>query len=98
MHRPAEAVAILREAAAMRPDDAGLLVSLGRAQAEQGQPRDAATTLERAVVLAPRLVDARFWLARAYLAAGEAPRAAPHITALERLDPGRAAELRRSSP
>ena len=52
----------------------------------------------RAVVLAPRLVDARFWLARAYLAAGEAPRAAPHITALERLDPGRAAELRRSSP
>jgi protein O-mannosyl-transferase len=98
MHRPGEAVAILREAAAMRPDDAGLLVSLGRAQAEQGQPRDAATTLERAVVLAPRLVDARFWLARAYLAAGEAPRAAPHITALERLDPGRAAELRRSAP
>jgi Flp pilus assembly protein TadD len=97
LHRPAEAVAILREAAAMRPDDAGLLVSLGRAQAEDGQPRDAATTLERAVVLAPALVDARFWLARAYLAAGEAPRAAPHITVLERLDPERAAELRRTS-
>jgi Flp pilus assembly protein TadD len=97
LHRPAEAVAILREAAAMRPDDAGLLVSLGRAQAEDGQPRDAATTLERAVVLAPALVDARFWLARAYLAVGEAPRAVPHITALERLDPGRAAELRRAS-
>jgi Flp pilus assembly protein TadD len=97
LHLPAEAVAILREAAAMRPDDAGLLVSLGRAQAEDGQPRDAATTLERAVVLAPALVDVRFWLARVYLAAGEAPRAAPHITVLERLDPGRAAELRRTS-
>jgi uncharacterized protein HemY len=87
-------VTVLREAATLRPDDPRLLVTLGRALAEQGQPRDAAATLERAVALAPGLVEARFWLARAYLAAGEAPRAAPHITALERLDPGRARELR----
>ena len=95
--RAAEALAVLRDAASIKPDDPSLLVSLGRAQAEQGQPQDAATTLERAVVLAPGLVEARFWLARAYLAAGEAPRAAPHIAALERLDPNRARELKSTS-
>jgi len=92
--RAADTVGVLREAASIRPDDPSLLVTLGRAQTEQGQPREAATTLERAVVLAPGLVEARFWLVRAYLAAGEASRAAPHIAALERLDPGRARELR----
>jgi protein O-mannosyl-transferase len=92
--RPDDALAVLRDAASIKPDDPTLLVSLGRALAEHGQPHDAATALERAVVLAPGLVEARFWLARAYLAAGEAPRAAPHITALEQLDPGRARELR----
>ena len=65
---------------------------------EQGQSREAAATLERAVVLAPDLPEARFWLVRAYRASGEAPRAAPHIAALERLDPARAAELRRTGP
>ena len=94
--RSADAVAVLREATAIRPDDPALLVSLGRALVEQGQPRDAAVTLERAVVLVPGLAEARVWLVRAYLAAGEAPRAAPHLAALERLDPGRAAELRRT--
>ena len=96
--RSADAVAVLREATAIRPDDPALLVSLGRALVEQGQPRDAAVTLERAVGLVPGLAEARVWLVRAYLAAGEAPRAAPHLAALERLDPGRAAELRRTTP
>jgi Flp pilus assembly protein TadD len=96
--RPAQAIAVLREAVDVRPDDPGLLVNLGRVLMEQGQPREAAATLERAVALAPDLPEARVWLVRAYRASGEAPRAAPHVAALERLDPGRAAELRRTGP
>ena len=96
--RPTQAIAVLREATEVRPDDPGLLVSLGRALMEQGQAREATVTLERAVVVAPDLPEARVWLVRAYRASGEAPRAEPHIAALERLDPGRAAELRRTGP
>jgi Tfp pilus assembly protein PilF len=65
---------------------------------EQGQAREATVTLERAVVVAPDLPEARVWLVRAYRASGQAPRAEPHIAALERLDPGRAAALRTSGP
>jgi len=88
-----DTVLILREAAALRGDDAGLLVRLGAAQHARGSHPDAVVALERAVTLAPALAEARFWLARAYLDAGEAQRAAPHIAALQRLDPSGAASL-----
>lgn len=88
-----DTVLILREAAALRGDDAGLLVRLGAAQHARGRHPDAVVALERAVTLAPALAEARFWLARAYLDAGEAQRAAPHIAALQRLDPSGAASL-----
>jgi cytochrome c-type biogenesis protein CcmH/NrfG len=51
------------------------------------------TALERAVRLAPELAEARFLLARTYLDTGDADRAAPHIAALQRLDPVSAARL-----
>ena len=93
--RLADAGAVLSEAARVSPDSPVVLVSLGRTLLDHGMKADAAVVLERAVGLAPSLPDARFWLARVYLAAGEAPRATAQITALERLDPTRAAELRR---
>lgn len=96
--RLGDAVTALREATAVRPDDARLLVTLGQALLDEGSHRDAAVALERAVALAPQLPEARFWLARAYLAADEPSRAAPHIAVLERLDPAGAVQLRPTRP
>jgi Flp pilus assembly protein TadD len=88
-----EAVAVLHEATALRGDDARLLLRLGAAQHARGRHPDAVTALERAVRLAPELAEARFLLARTYLDTGDADRAAPHIAALQRLDPVSAARL-----
>ena len=93
--RPAAAVATLQEAARLSPDDPALLVNLGRELISHKSYRDATGVLERAVLLAPTQPDARMWLARAYLVAGEPNQAAPHIVALERLDPVQAAALKR---
>ena len=88
-----EAVAVLHEATTLRGDDARLLLRLGAAQHARGRHPDAVTVLERAVRLAPELAEARFLLARTYLDTGDVDRAAPHIAALQRLDPLSAARL-----
>lgn len=93
--RRAAALAVLREAVQQRADDALLLVALGHALVEQGSYEEAAVVLGRAVAVAPAQAEARAWLARAYVAAGQPGQAAPHIEALQTLDPGQAAALRR---
>jgi Flp pilus assembly protein TadD len=93
-----DAVTVLREAAAVRPDDVRVLLTLALAERERGSRADSLATLERAVALAPGSSEAHFWLAREHLEAGEGARAEPHLAALERLDPPAAARLRAARP
>lgn len=96
--RLAEATALFREATTLLPDDPGPWRGLGQALVEQGRAGEALPALERAVALRPRGGPERFWLARAYLAAGRPADAAVHIAALRELDPAAAARVASGSP
>jgi len=78
-----DAVALLKEGVALRPDDADLVVALGAAYLAAGNPFWAIRTLSRRVEAAPDDCAARAWLAWAHLgqagldAAMEATAAAP---------------------
>src|SRR5262249_48989827 len=67
----ATALAELRAAAAMTPDDYRTWMTLGRALDRAGATAEAKEVLERAVTLAPRHFDPRWALANHLLRAGE---------------------------
>jgi Flp pilus assembly protein TadD len=86
-----EAAPLWREASPLAKDDVDLLRSLGQALVEQGKGADAVPILERAVTLAPRRGEERFWLARAYRLAGRVPEADREAATLRELAPAYAA-------
>ncbi|HSB61840.1 MAG TPA: tetratricopeptide repeat protein, partial [Vicinamibacteria bacterium] len=69
--KPAEAVALFREATELLPAEATLWRNLGQALIEAGKVAEAVPPLERAVALRPEGAAERFSLARAYLLAGK---------------------------
>jgi len=69
---PADALALLHEAAALRPNDAATVSDLGRACLETGDLARAIDTLRQAVSLDGKLVDAWLRLGLAYERAGDA--------------------------
>ena len=88
-----EAVAALRECATIL-NTPSVLTNLGHALIDQRRTAEAIPILESAVALDPRSAPARFWLVRAYRQEGQPLRAARHVSALEQLDPAKAAALR----
>ena len=85
------APAPLATAIGLVEDDPGALMLLGRALVERGNPGDAVFALQRAAVLDPSAVPARFWLVQAYEGIGRGDLAREQMDLLRRLDP-RAAE------
>lgn len=92
-----DAIARFREASSVRPDDPETLRFLGQALLQQRQVQAAIGALGRSVALAPDRAPARFWLAKAYLLAGDRPRAETEAAALRALDPVMAERLAESS-
>lgn len=93
--RLGEAAQLWQEASPLAGDNPDLLRSLGQALVEQGKGAEAIPILERAVTLAPRRGEERFWLARAYRLAGRVPEADRETATLRELAPAYAAELGR---
>jgi Flp pilus assembly protein TadD len=93
--RLGEAAQLWQEASPLVGDNPDLLRSLGQALVEQGKGAEAIPILERAVTLAPRRGEERFWLARAYRLAGRVPEADRETATLRELAPAYAAELGR---
>jgi Flp pilus assembly protein TadD len=93
--RLGEAAPLWQEASPLAGDDRDLLRALGQALVEQGKGAEAIPILERAVTMAPRRGEERFWLARAYRLAGRMPEADRETTTLRELAPAYAAELGR---
>lgn len=62
------------------------LVNLGFALIRLDRPREAIACLRRALQVSPAAADAHFWLAQAYLAAGETAAARQEIDLLRELD------------
>jgi len=69
--KPAEAMAPLRHAAGLQPDNATIQHDLGLACLEVGRPAEAVDALNRAVALNPRYTDAYFRLGIALEKQGE---------------------------
>lgn len=82
-----DAIARFREASEIWRDDPETLRFLGQALLQQGQVMEAIGPLGRSVALAPRHAPARFWLAKAYLLAGDRTRADAELLELRVLDP-----------
>ncbi|MGH7365010.1 MAG: tetratricopeptide repeat protein [Candidatus Rokuibacteriota bacterium] len=93
--RPGDAARLWQEASPLAADDRDLLRGLGQALVEQGKGAEAIPILERAVTLAPRRGEERFWLARAYRLAGRMREADRETATLRELAPAYAAELGR---
>jgi protein O-mannosyl-transferase len=96
--KPAEAVALFREATELLPTEAAFWRSLGQALIEDGKAADAVPPLERAVALRPVGAAERVWLARAYLFADKPLEAQAQIEVLRALDPAAAAGLSAARP
>ena len=71
-----EALAVLRQAAAVEPGNPVTLANIGIAEAARGQLEEAAAALESALALDPDLHEARFNLARVHARAGRRDEAA----------------------
>ncbi len=69
--RVAEAVADLRQAAQVSPNDYRYWLELGKAYDANGQATEAETAMQRAVVLAPQYFETRWALANLRLRAGK---------------------------
>jgi predicted Zn-dependent protease len=74
-HRYDDAAAAYRELLKALPDEPAMLANLGMALAMGGHDADAVVPLERALVLNPRLVNARMFLGSSYLAVGQPEKA-----------------------
>src|SRR3954462_8940578 len=74
-HRYDAAAAAYRELLKAHPDDPSLLANLGMALAIAGHEADSIAPLERALVLNPRLANARMFLGSSYLAIDEVQKA-----------------------
>ncbi|HXW04822.1 MAG TPA: sulfatase-like hydrolase/transferase [Vicinamibacterales bacterium] len=74
--RPADAVAILTEAAGIEPGNPVVLANLGGVLSDSGQPRRAVEPLRKALSLDPDLHQGRFMLAIALARAGDRAAAA----------------------
>ena len=84
--RLGEAVAFFREAAEWLPADAQPLRNLGQAFVLAGAAGLAVEPLVRALTLEPRSAAGHYWLARAYLSAGDRAQAEAEIAALREID------------
>jgi Flp pilus assembly protein TadD len=96
--RPAEAVALFKEATDLLPAEPALWRDLGQALIEDGKVAGAIAPLERAVTLRPKGANERFWLARAYLLADRPHDAQAQIEVLQSLDAAAAASLSTARP
>ena len=76
--RKREAVAVLRQASTLLPDDAGLRCELGDAWQELGYPREALPSYAEAARLDPQMAQAWYGAGCAHLACGEFAAAAWH--------------------
>jgi predicted Zn-dependent protease len=74
-HRYDEAAEIYSGLLKAHPDEPGLLANFGIALALGGHEADAVAPLERALVLNPKLTNARMFLGSSYLAIGETQKA-----------------------
>ena len=74
-HRYDEAAGIYSGLLKAHPDEPGLLANFGIALALGGHEADAVAPLERALVLNPKLTNARMFLGSSYLAIGETKKA-----------------------
>jgi len=72
-------------AVALLGNDVETLQYLGQALIGQGRAEDAIVPLRRAAMIVPRVPGPRFWLARAYEAAGDAERARQERAVLQEL-------------
>jgi tetratricopeptide (TPR) repeat protein len=95
--RSANAVAWLRKAATLRPDDALTAANLGAALAQHGDIDAAIDALDRASALDPMLLDAWFNLGRARMLRRDGAGAEAAFDAVLEIDPGhRAARILRA--
>jgi predicted Zn-dependent protease len=74
-HRYDDAARRYRELLQAMPDEPGLLANFGMALAMGGHEAEAVAPLERALVLNPKLTNARMFLGSSYLAIGETKKA-----------------------
>jgi tetratricopeptide (TPR) repeat protein len=85
--RLAEAEAAFRKALACQADHVGAINQLGALLLERGDPEGAASYLERAIALAPRAAEPRFWMALACEARGRSDEALNRLLAVTRQTP-----------
>jgi Flp pilus assembly protein TadD len=83
-----EALPGFERAAALAPDNAEVLMNLGRTYARAGRSAEALRTLERAALLAPHSVHAHLSLARLHLAQGNPAGARRELEICRYLVPG----------
>src|SRR3954469_21647566 len=74
-HRYDDAARGYRELLQATPNEPGLLANFGMALSMGGHAADAVAPLERALVLNPKLTNARMFLGSSYLAIGETKKA-----------------------
>lgn len=86
--RPARGLALVQTLVKQQPANAGLLNLLGTAQAQNGHAQAARTAFEKAVQLAPDLIQARLNLARLDLDARALDAAEQRITTILTAHPG----------
>jgi Flp pilus assembly protein TadD len=94
--RAAQAEDIFLESATIAPNNLEPLRGVGQARLQQGRAREAVAPLRQAAELAPKDALVRFWLAKAYLAAGEPDLAGAEIVVLRGLDHGLAEQVSRN--
>lgn len=92
---PAQAEALLREAAAADPSNAAVFLEWSRALADLGREEEALRACERAVALRPDDADARLWLAELYLRRDQPDSALEHYLVVARERPQDLAVRRR---
>ena len=86
--KPAEALAVLGQAAAAEPGNPVVLANQGVLLSDSGKPAEAIPLLERALGLDGDLYQARFFLAIAYARTGDRTNAGRHASRLlEQLPP-----------
>ncbi len=76
---PDEAIKLLKETVAMYPDDANILLELGRSQFEDGDYSTASVTLDKAVSLRPWSDEGHYLLAQCLQASNRPEEAKPHF-------------------
>ena len=91
--RPGQAVGHLETAVRLNPGDPQSLTNLGITLVSLERPTEAVPHLRRAIELSAADPMPRFWLANAYLAAGNADAARTEAQLLRPLDPARAEQV-----